>query len=193
MKDKETKQQATQGADAAGNGDVQVDDLPVNTPSTPEQLEDLKERASKAEEYWDRLLRQTADFDNYKKRSAREKTDAIKYANEGLLQKLIPILDNFEMALAAVSNEKAAGSAQSLQQGVAMIQSQLRNALLEAGLEEIDAANKVFDPNLHEAVSQKETAEVPEGHVVQQMRKGYKFRDRLVRPASVVVAKKPAA
>ncbi|MGZ4987173.1 MAG: nucleotide exchange factor GrpE, partial [Limisphaerales bacterium] len=65
--------------------------------------------------------------------------------------------------------------------------------LLEAGLEEIDATNKVFDPNLHEAVSQKETNEVPDGNVVQQMRKGYKFRERLVRPASVVVAKKPAA
>ena len=153
----------------------------------------MKERASKAEEYWDRLLRQTADFDNFKKRAAREKTDAIKYANEGLLQKLIPIVDNFEMALAAASNENAAGSAQSLQQGVAMIQTQLRNALLDAGLEEIDATNKVFDPNLHEAVSQKETAEVPDGSVVQQLRKGYKFRERLVRPASVVVAKKPAA
>jgi molecular chaperone GrpE len=189
---KDSEQQKTQpGADTAGNGGVQVDELPVNTPLTNEQLEELKERASKAEEYWDRLLRQTADFDNYKKRAAREKTDAIKYANEGLLQKLIPILDNFEMALAAVSNENAAGSAQSLQQGVQMIHTQLRNALLEAGLEEIDATGKVFDPNLHEAVSQKETSEAPEGNVVQQMRKGYKFRERLVRPASVVVAKKP--
>jgi len=182
------------GTDTANDGSVHVDDLPVNTPLTAQQLDDLKERASKAEEYWDRLLRQTADFDNYKKRAAREKTDAIKYANEGVLQKLIPILDNFEMALAAVSNEKAANaSAQSLQQGVSMIHSQLRNALLEAGLEEIDATNQVFDPNLHEAVSQKETSEVAEGHVVQQMRKGYKFRERLVRPASVVVAKKPSA
>jgi molecular chaperone GrpE len=185
---KDTEQQQAQ-PDA-----VNVDDLPVNTPLTAEQLESLKERASKAEEYWDRLLRQTADFDNYKKRAAREKTEAIKYANEGLLQKLIPILDNFEMALAAVSNEKAANaSAQSLQQGVSMIQSQLRNALLEAGLEEIDATNQVFDPNLHEAVSQQESNDVPEGNVLQQMRKGYKFRERLVRPATVVVAKKPAA
>jgi molecular chaperone GrpE len=194
MKDKERQQQAPQAdLESGGSGAIHLEDLPVNTPATPEQLEELKERASKAEEHWDRLLRQTADFDNFKKRAAREKTDAIKYANEGLLQKLIPILDNFEMALAAVSNENTAGSAQSLQQGVAMIQSQLRNALLEAGLEEIDATNKVFDPNLHEAVSQKETNEVPDGNVVQQMRKGYKFRERLVRPASVVVAKKPAA
>jgi molecular chaperone GrpE len=190
MKDSE-QQRAPQG-DEMGSGGAQVDDLPVNTPMTPEQLEELKDRASKAEEYWDRLLRQTADFDNFKKRAAREKTDAIKYANEGLLQKLLPILDNFEMALAAVNSGGGAASAQSLQQGVSMIHSQLRNAMLEAGLEEIDASNQVFDPNLHEAVSQKETSEVPEGNVVQQMRKGYKFRDRLVRPASVVVAKKPA-
>jgi molecular chaperone GrpE len=191
MKDKDKHKQSPQ-ADAEAAGGLQVEDLPVNTPLTQEQLEGLKDRGSKAEEYWDRLLRQTADFDNYKKRAAREKTDAIKYANEGLLQKLIPILDNFEMALTAVSSENA-GSAQSLQQGVTMIHSQLRNALLEAGLEEIDATGKVFDPNLHEAVSQKETTEVPEGQVVQQMRKGYKFRDRLVRPASVVVAKKPTS
>jgi molecular chaperone GrpE len=192
MKDKGSQQQAPQAnTEQGGDGGVHVEELPVNTPVTQEQLESLKEQASKAEEYWDRLLRQTADFDNYKKRAAREKTEAIKYANEGVLQKLIPILDNFEMALAAASNEKA--NAQSLQQGVAMIHTQLRNALLEAGLEEIDANDKVFDPNLHEAVSQKETAELPEGHVAQQMRKGYKFRDRLVRPASVVVAKKPAA
>src|SRR3954463_14130951 len=129
MKDTE-KQQSQPGADAAGG--VQVDDLPVNTPLTNEQLESLKEKASKAEEYWDRLLRQTADFDNYKKRAAREKSDAIKYANEGLLQKLIPILDNFEMALAAVSGDNAAATSQSLQQGVTMIHSLLRNALLES-------------------------------------------------------------
>jgi len=72
-----------------------------------------------------------------------------------------------------------------------MIHQQLRTVLTDAGLEEVDAANKAFDPNWHEAVSQQESAEVPEGHVLQQLRKGYKFRDRLLRPASVVVAKAP--
>jgi molecular chaperone GrpE len=79
----------------------------------------------------------------------------------------------------------------SLQSGIAMVQQQLKNVLLEAGLEEIDSAGKLFDPALHEAVSQRETSEVPEGHVVQQIRKGYKLRDRLLRPAAVIVAKKP--
>jgi molecular chaperone GrpE len=74
-----------------------------------------------------------------------------------------------------------------------MICQQFRGVLAEAGLEEIDALGKPFDPNLHEALSQQETPEVPEGQVVHQLRKGYKFRDRLLRPASVVIAKQPAA
>jgi molecular chaperone GrpE len=80
-----------------------------------------------------------------------------------------------------------------LQAGIAMIQQQLKGVLAEAGLEEIDANGKPFDPTLHEAVSQLETADAPEGQVVQQIRKGYKLRDRLLRPAAVVVAKKPSA
>lgn len=157
---------------------------------TPEQLEELKSRAAKADEHWERLLRTTADFDNFKKRSARERTDAIQFANAALIQKLLPILDSFEMALAAAQTVKDEKTA-SLQAGIVMVQSQLKNALVEAGLEEIDAAGKAFDPALHEAVSEQETANVNEGQVVQQIRKGYKLRERLLRPAAVVVAKKP--
>ena len=157
-----------------------------------EQFAELKERAAKADEHWDRLLRTTADFENFKKRAAREKQDAIKFANESLLQKLIPVLDHFDMALAAAQNAQADG-VQSLHAGINMIYQQLKTLLVETGLEEVDAAGQRFDPNLHEAVSQKETAEVPEGQVVEQLRKGYKFRDRLLRPASVIVAKHPAA
>jgi molecular chaperone GrpE len=159
---------------------------------TPEQFEELKQRAAKADEHWERLLRSTADFDNFKKRAAREKQDAIKYANESLLQKLIPVLDNFDMAQSAAQTASSE-AVQSLQTGVNMIYQQFKNLLTEAGVEEIDATGQKFDPNLHEAVSQKETNEQPEGQVVQQLRKGYKLRDRLLRPASVVVAKKPAA
>jgi molecular chaperone GrpE len=74
-----------------------------------------------------------------------------------------------------------------------MIQQQLKSALTEAGLEEVEASGKPFDPNLHEAVSQQETPDVPEGRVTQQLRKGYRLRERLLRPATVIVAKKPAA
>jgi molecular chaperone GrpE len=158
---------------------------------TPEQLEELKERAAKADDHWERLLRSTADFDNFKKRAARERTEAIQFANAALLQKLIPILDSFDMALAAAQTAKDE-KLNSLQAGIIMVQTQIKNILAEAGLEEIDATGKTFDPTLHEAVSQQETTDVPEGQVVQQIRKGYKLRERLLRPAAVIVAKKPA-
>ena len=100
---------------------------------------------------------------------------------------------------AAISSSLAAAqttspeAAQALRDGVNMTWQQLKTALTEAGLEEVDAAGKPFDPHVHEALSQQETPEVPEGHVLHQHRKGYKFRGRLLRPASVVVAKQPAA
>jgi len=156
------------------------------------QTEDLKSKAAKADEHWSRLLRITADFDNFKKRAARERQEAIKFANQSLIEKLILVLDNFDMALAAVNNSQT-GSVDSLRAGIGLIYNQLKNLLTEAGLEEVDAAGKPFDPNLHEAVSQQETAEVPEGQVLQQLRKGYKLRERLIRPAGVVVSKKPSA
>ncbi len=159
---------------------------------TAEQLEELKQRAARADENWERLVRTTADFDNYKKRAARERQEAIKFANESLLEKLVPVLDTFDMALAAAENSKTE-TVQSLQTGIRMVYQQLQTALKAAGLDEVNATGQPFDPNLHEAVSQQETADVPEGHVVQQLRKGYKLHNRLLRPASVVVAKAPAA
>jgi molecular chaperone GrpE len=174
---------------AEAGHDPQTPDLDTLTPA---QFEELKSRAAKADENWQRLLRSTADFDNYKKRAQREREEAIKFANESLIKKLVTVLDNFEMALAA-TGQKHAGTAESLQTGVSMIQQQLKNVLAESGLEELDAAGKTFDPNLHEAVSQQESADVPEGQVLQQLRKGYKLRDRLIRPATVIVSAKPAA
>ena len=159
---------------------------------TPEQITELHARAAKADENWDRLLRTSADFENFKKRAAREKIESAHYATASLLGKIIPVMDNFEMALAAA--QTAPGEKTSaLQSGVAMIHSQLKSVLTEAGLEEIDATGKPFDPALHEAVSQQETEAVPEDHVAQQLRKGYKLKERLLRPATVIVAKKPAA
>jgi molecular chaperone GrpE len=185
------KKHHTENAEAAGAGAAEPL-VPVEaTAITPEQFEDLKSRAEKADENWERLVRTSADFENFKKRAAREKQEAIRYANEGLLEKLVPVLDNFDAALSAAQTSSADG-AQSLQAGVAMIFQQLKRVLTESGLEEVDATGQAFDPNLHEAVSQQESADVPEGNVLQQLRKGYKLRDRLLRPATVVVAKKPA-
>jgi molecular chaperone GrpE len=112
------------------------------------------------------------------------------------------VLDNFEMALAAAQTAHQAPPGEtkpgndklaSLQSGIVMVQQQLKAALTETGLEEIDATGQPFNPNFHEAISQQESAATPEGHVLQQLRKGYQFRERLLRPATVVIAKKPAA
>jgi molecular chaperone GrpE len=182
-------------APAAAGNKTEADNAesakPPPTPrGTPEQIEQWKAKADKADEHWDRLLRTTADLENFKKRAARERQEAVRFANAALLEKLVPALDNFDMALAAANNAEG-GSMESLKTGIAMIYNQLKAVLTEAGLEEIDASGQRFDPNLHEAVSQQESSEVPEGHVLQQLRKGYKLRDRLIRPAGVVVAHKP--
>src|SRR5580704_9492552 len=120
-------------------------------PLSPEQIEDLKTRAAKADENWNRLLHTTADFENFKKRAAREKIESAQYASSSLLQKLLPVLDNLDMALAAAQTAAASGQGgsalgnsklASLQSGVLMIQQQLKNVLAETGLEEIDATGK---------------------------------------------------
>lgn len=165
---------------------------PATAPLTPEEIETLKLTAAKADENHDHYLRALADLENYRKRASRERTEAIAYSNQSLLQKLIPILDNFEMALAATQNNSTE-NIKSHTDGVAMIHTQLKTALAEAGLEEIDATGKPFDPNFHEALSEQESAEVPDHHVLQQLRRGYKLRDRLLRPAAVIIAKAPTA
>ena len=160
-------------------------------PLTAEAVEALKVKAAKADEHWERFLRQTADFENFKKRAARERLDAIKFANEGLLAKLIPVMDNFEMAASAATGQQA-DNLESIKTGVQMILGQLKAVLVESGIEEVDATGKAFDPVWHEAVSQQESTDVEEGQVLVQIRKGYKLKERLIRPASVIVAKKPA-
>ena len=144
--------------------------------------------AAEVEKYKDAALRARADLDNYRKRVAREKEDAIRYANNSLLESLLPILDNFELGLEAAKNTPEATG---IVQGLQMVRKQLEDFLREHGVEIVTAEGNPFDPNLHEAVSQQESADLPEGQVLQQLRKGYKLRDRLLRPASVIVSKKP--
>ncbi|MCX7871934.1 MAG: nucleotide exchange factor GrpE [Verrucomicrobiae bacterium] len=176
MKNQQTEDQQTQ--------DQKTIELPL------EEFEALKSKAEKADEYYDRLLRLSADFDNYKKRMMRERSETIKFANESLVQKLLPILDNFEAALNATSNGNA--TLDNFKTGVSMIYQQIKNILTEIGLQEIIALNSKFDPMLHEAISEIETNDVPVGNVVAQTRKGYLLNSKLIRPASVIVAKSPS-
>jgi molecular chaperone GrpE len=135
----------------------------------------------------DLALRSQADFENYKKRSAREKEEAIKYANSSLLERLVGIIDNFELGLAAAKEQ---GENSPIYSGMVLVQKQLNDLLTENGLQPIEAEGKKFDPNLHEAIAH-ESSDFPEETVIRQTRRGYRFKDRLLRPARVVVSSGP--
>src|SRR5262252_9900593 len=122
----------------------------------------------------DLALRSQADFENYKKRAAREKEDAVKYANGSLLQRLVSILDNFQLGLAAAKTE---GTQSPIYSGMVLVQKQLNDLLEENGLQGIEAEGKKFDPNLHEAIANQSDA--PEETVIRQARRGYRLKDRL--------------
>ena len=156
-------------------------------PPTPKELKELRQQAAKAEEYYDRLQRQVAEADNLRKRLAKEKQDAIRYANEALIEELLPTMDSFEMAISAARNSDD-NSIDSLKTGIEMVYTQLKRTLEEIGVTEIDAIGQAFDPSQHEAMSRKKTDEAEEGTVLEQTRKGYRLRDRLLRAASVIVA-----
>jgi molecular chaperone GrpE len=164
--------------------DEQVQDAaPDATPDGEIADVDFQAEAAKLK---DLALRARADLDNFRKRSLREKEDAIRYANNGLLEKLLPVIDNFELGLDAARN---ATDAASVLQGMSMVHRQLQDFIRSQGLEEVSAGGEAFDPNKHDAVSQEFSADVPEGQVIRQVRKGYKLKDRLLRAASVIVSK----
>src|SRR2546421_3636659 len=137
----------------------------------------------------DLAMRSQADFENYKKRCAREKEEAIKYANRGLLEKLVSIVDHFELGLEAARGE---GEKSAIYSGMNLVLKQLQDFLVENGLQPIEAVGQKFDPNLHEAIAHQPSDEVPEEHVISQTRRGYRFKDRLLRPSAVVVSSGPA-
>jgi molecular chaperone GrpE len=137
----------------------------------------------------DLAMRSQADLDNYKKRSAREKEEGIKYANKSLLEKLVSIVDHFELGLEAARGE---GENSPIYSGMSLVLKQLQDLLSENGLQPIPAVGQKFDPNLHEAIAHQPSDEVPEEHVISQTRRGYRFKDRLLRPSTVVVSSGPA-
>jgi len=156
-------------------------------PKKSEASEEENLRAQVAE-LKDKLLRNQAEWDNSRKRIEREKSDAVRYAAEGLLERLLPVLDNFEMGMQAA---KTATDAKSIALGFEMVLAQFQQVLREAGVEPVDAVGQSFDPHRHEALGHQDSTEHPEGQVISQTRKGYKLKDRLLRPASVFVARRP--
>lgn len=145
-----------------------------------------EEEAKKAEEAEsERYMRLMAEFQNYKRRAAKEKTDTLQYANEKIVAELLPVLDNFERALSTETDDL-----EGYAKGMQLIFDQLKKALENAGLEEISAMDEPFDHNVHNAVMTENLEEKDDGIITKVLQKGYKLRDKVVRPSMVAVNKK---
>ncbi len=170
---------------------LEVSEEQEQEPSGPKtEVEALKERLAESEEkakqLEDRLLRLAAEYDNYRKRTAKEFDYLCQNANENLISKLLDTLDNFERALDSAKNS---GDYESFRKGVELIYTHLKELLEKEGLKPIEAVCKPFDPNYHEAVTQCESEEHEEGIVADEMCKGYMLNEKLLRPSKVVVSK----
>ncbi|MDX9702237.1 MAG: nucleotide exchange factor GrpE [Candidatus Auribacterota bacterium] len=146
----------------------------------------------KQKDYFDQMLRIQAEFDNYRKRINRERDEFRKYAVEQLLLELLPIIDNFRLALTSLE-EHVVPENHKFFEGVEMIYRQLCRTLEKNGVQAIETIGKPFDPCYHNALQQIESSDVPENHVLHEVAKGYMMHGKLLRPAAVVVAKEPAS
>ena len=152
-----------------------------------EELEaKLAAKEEEAKEAHDRLLRVSADYENYKKRSAREMEDFRKYANQSLLKEMLSVVDNLELAINAAKEEKNADK--KLIEGLNLTRNEMLRVFEKFNVKPIKARGETFDPAFHEAVMREETDDYPENTVMSEFQKGYLIHDRLLRPAMVVVA-----
>jgi molecular chaperone GrpE len=168
------------GGDAAG-----VSGKQTASPPEADGQDEIAAMQADLDRFRDLAMRTQADFENYKKRSAREKDDAIKYANKSLLEKLVSIVDHFELGLEAAREE---GESSPVFSGMNLVLKQLQDFLADNGLQAIEAVGQKFDPNFHEAIGHEPSADVPEDVVIRQTRRGYRYKDRLLRPSAVVVS-----
>lgn len=168
-------------ADASAEQSAEATAEPA--PESTESAEDILKAELAAAN--DRNLRLMAEFDNFRRRSAREQLEIIDTANGKLLEKLSEVLDNFERAFAA---ENKAKDLETFEKGMQMIHDQFAKVLADAGLEQLDPTGEEFDPNCHEALMQQPSEEVPENHVVTVFMKGYKLKNKILKPAKVIVS-----
>ena len=171
-------------AEAAAEQPAEAADQPADqAPESTESAEDvLKAELAAAN---DRNLRLMAEFDNFRRRSAKEQLELIETANGKLLEKLSEVQDNFERAFAS---ENKAQDLEAFEKGMQMIYNQFAKILTDAGLEQIDPTGAEFDPNMHEALMQQPSETVPEGHVVTVFQKGYKLKNKILKTAKVIVS-----
>lgn len=167
------------GETETGSGEPQVDGNDLEAK--------LKAAEQKADAYYDRLLRASAEFDNYKKRTTREMQDVVRYANEKMLKELLTVVDNLERAIESAQQESA--QKDPLLEGVRLTLSGIEKIFERHHVKPITALGEPFDPNFHQAMMQEERADEPDNTVVLEMQRGYMLHDRLLRPAMVVVSK----
>ena len=149
------------------------------------EVDPLEQARAESKENYQRYLRSVADLENYRKRALKEKEELRKYAVSGLVEDLLPALDNLELGLLSAEGNEAG---QSVAQGFVMVVQQFKSILQQHGLEEVNPVHEEFDPHTHEATAHEASEEVPEGKVLRVNRKGYKLQGRLLRPAMVVVS-----
>ena len=186
--EKEEKQEAAAEAEPET---AEAEPAEEETPQTEKSAETAAEEdnteaeAKAAEAESERYMRLMAEFQNFKRRAAREKSDIHAYANEKIIGELLPVLDNFERALQTES-----GDLESYSKGMELIFTQLKTALEHAGLEEIKALGEDFDPNVHNAVMTEDSEEHDDGKISKVLQKGYKLNDKVIRPSMVAVVRK---
>ena len=164
---------------------IDPQDATAETPDTPQDTGPAETLQKERDDLYDRLLRKTAEFDNFRKRVERDRKDTIEWAAADVIGDLLSIVDDFDRALEAPAPQEA----QSFKAGLELIQRQLAELLKKRGVSTVEALGADFDPHLHQAVAYEEVPGAREGEVVGVMAKGYKLGDRLLRPAMVKVAK----
>ncbi|WP_051275948.1 nucleotide exchange factor GrpE [Desulfovirgula thermocuniculi] len=172
-------------AEPAAGPEAEPKQPPADLAARVEELEKrLAEQAALAEAYFHRLARVQADFENFRRRVNREREEWLRYASMPLVEALLPVMDNFERALAAKDEDPAQVVA-----GIEMIYRQLKEILEKEGLAPVPALNEPFDPQKHEVLMREETDAYPDNTVIAELRRGYYYKDRLLRPALVKVAR----
>lgn len=193
-------EEQTQVTDEGSEAAVEEACCPVTEPAEEERVsaesvesteppaDPLTELQTRVDQLEDKLLRARAEAQNQQKRAAAEHSEAIRYANAGLVRSLLGVLDDFERSLAALENDDTPPA---LVEGVRLIYENLLKVMREGGLGEIEALHKPFDPSLHEAMMQQPNGDYPDGTVIEEVARGYRLHDRVIRPSKVVVSKAP--
>ncbi len=187
---KDDRSEATETEEMLGSENVDVEASETETAPSDDLEARLETALKTADKNYDSFLRVSAEFDNYKKRTAREMNDFRKFANESLVKDLLPVVDNLERALASSEDN---GETDSIKEGIQLTLKEILKILDRFSVTPIDALGKNFDPCFHQAVLQEETGDQAENTVLKEFQKGYMLHDRLIRPSMVVVSKAMAA